>query len=59
MSLRDIPSAPSRPYPASDVTTFDEFYDSGLFGVESRCLRHGSVGYAVVGEWVFPPTELV
>ena len=34
----------------SDVTTFDEFYDSGLFGVDSRCLKHGSVGYAVVGE---------
>ena len=55
MSFRDIPpgqlpNAPPGPYPASDVTTFDEFYDSGLFGVESRCLRYGSLGYAIVGE---------
>lgn len=55
VSLKDIPpgqlpNAPSGPYPASDVTTFDEFYDSALFGVESRCLKHGSLGYAIVGE---------
>ena len=55
MSLKDIPpgqlpNAPPGPYPASDVTTFDEFHDSGLFGIDSRCLRYGSLGYAVVGE---------
>ena len=55
VSLRDIPSgklpnAPPGFYPTSDVTTFDQFYDSALFGVDSRCLKHGTLGYAIVGE---------
>ena len=55
VSLRDIssgqlPNAPPGPYPSSDVATFDQFYDSALFGVDSRCLKHGTLGYAVVGK---------
>ena len=55
VSLRDIPTgklpnAPPGPYPTSDVTTFDEFYDSALFGVDSRCLKRGILGYAIVGK---------
>ena len=55
VSLRDIPTgelpnAPPGPYPTSDVETFDEFYDSGLFGVDSRCLKRGLLGYAIVGK---------
>lgn len=55
VNLKDIPlgrlpHAPPGPYPASDVATFDQFYDSGLIGVDSRCLRHGDLGYAIVGK---------
>ena len=55
VSLKDIPSgqlpnAPPGPYPASDVETFDNFFDSALFGVDSRCLKRGSLGYAILGK---------
>ena len=55
MSLKDIPpgqlpNAPAGPYPASDVTDYDEFHDSGLFGIDSRCMKYGALGYAIVGE---------
>ena len=55
VSLKDIPlgklpNAPPGPYPASDVETFDEFYDSALFGVDSRCLKRGALGYAILGK---------
>ena len=55
VSLKDIPlgqlpNAPPGPYPASDVETFDEFFDSALFGVNSKCLKRGSLGYAILGK---------
>lgn len=54
VSLRDVPSgklpnAPPGFYPTSDVATFDQFFDSALFGVDSRCLKRGTVGYAILG----------
>lgn len=58
MSLRDIPlgqlpNAPPGPYPASDVETFDEIFDSALFGVDTKCLKRGTLGYAIVGKCFF------
>lgn len=55
VSLRDVPSgklpnAPPGFYPTSDVATFDQFFDSALFGVDSRCLKRGTVGYAILGK---------
>lgn len=55
VSLKDIPAgqlpnAPAGPYPASDVATWDHFHDAGLFGVDFKCVAHGTLGYAILGE---------